>query len=151
MSQNTVVITLRDITSENWREVTRLKLGEGQEHFVAPNWYSIIQSHFEGGVAKAIYADEIVVGFTWYLLLEDKRHAYINRLMTGLEYQGKGYGRGAMALIIADCKAQPFVDTILISFEPENAVARKLYESLGFEDTGELDEDEMVFKMTVTR
>ena len=31
-----------------------------------------------------------------------------------------------------------------ISYEPENEIARKLYASLGFEETGEMDGDEIV-------
>jgi diamine N-acetyltransferase len=149
MPETTAAVRLLPVDKDNWRALTRLGLAEEQKNWVAPTWYTIIQSQFEGGELKAIYADDTPVGLAWYLLEEDKRRAYIIRLMTGLEHQGKGYGRVAMQHIIEDCKTRPFVDDIFISFVPGNDVARNLYLSLGFIDTGEMDEGEHVFKYPV--
>lgn len=151
MHETTQTISLRPVTLENWRAVVRLSLADEQKNWVAPPWYTIIQAGFEGGVLRAIYADETVVGQVWYQLEEDKRRGYINRLLTGLEHQGKGYGRAAMRIILDEISRHAFVDEIYISFMPDNTIARKLYMDLGFVDTGEMDDGENVFKLTVLR
>ena len=44
-----MAISLREIVRDNWRDVARLKLHEGQEKFVAPNWYSMLEALFSDG------------------------------------------------------------------------------------------------------
>lgn len=151
MPETPQTITLRDITADNWRAVAFLELAEAQKEWVAPPWYTILQAGYEGGVLKAIYADDVVVGQVWYQLEEHTRSAHINRLLTGLAHQGKGYGRAAMHLVLADCESLPFVDVVYISFVPGNDIARKLYLDLGFVDTGEMDDGEHVFKRPIVR
>lgn len=57
-------------------------------------------------------------------------------------YQGHGYGKKAMQLIIEEMRKIVDCKEIYLSTEPENALAIKLYESLGFRATGEIIEDE---------
>ena len=68
----------------------------------------------------------------------------ILRLMVHEKFQGKGYGRAALESMIAGFKADEDVKTVCISYEPYNEVARKLYASLGFVETGEMFEGETV-------
>jgi diamine N-acetyltransferase len=48
-------------------------------------------------------------------------------------------------------KAQPGYTAILISFVPENVAARNLYASLGFVDTGEIEEGEIVYRLPLDK
>jgi diamine N-acetyltransferase len=143
-----VSINLRDVNKDNWRQIVKLKLVDGQENFVAPNWYSILQAHFEFGYARAVYLDDTPIGFTWYGTNppEDNRW-WIIRFMIAADYQGKGYGRKAIEAVIADMRSHPTCKDIHISFVPDNVIARALYEKIGFVDTGEVDEDELVFRL----
>ncbi len=144
-----MTITLREVSGDNWRRVARLKLAEGQEHFVAPNWYSMLEAIFSNGElhSRAIYHDDMLIGYTMFGIDGATQHCWIVRLMTAQEHQGKGYGRQAMALIIDHMKQMYACKEIFISFEPENNVARKLYEGIGFEDTGRIEDDELVFRL----
>lgn len=141
----TSTITLQEITKDNWKQACKLKLKEGQEHFVAPNWYSIIEGLFEGFPIRAVYDGETMVGFTMYGYDSDENEHWIVRLMVDQEHQGKGCGRAAMHAVIDALKTQPGCEAIHISFEPENEPARKLYASLGFEDTGRVEHGETVY------
>lgn len=142
-------VTLRPVGADNWYDVTELKLAAGQEDFIAPNWYSIIQALFDDDEMRAIYADETLVGFAMWTLDYDEREAFIARLMVDKDHQRKGYGRAAMEILLDDLRDNRDIDEVFISFVPENAGARELYSSLGFEDTGEVDEGELVYKLNV--
>lgn len=88
-------ITLREITKNNWRECVDLKVGPGQENFVAPNLFSIAEAKFEPGwTPLAIYAGETLVGFTMYGQDERDGSYWIIRLMVDAAYQGRGAGQG---------------------------------------------------------
>lgn len=143
-------ISLRDITRDNWRECVRLKVADDQQQFVASNAVSLAQSKYEPeSVPLAAYDGETMVGFVMYHP-EDygiSQLWFIERLMVGQKYQGKGYGRATMETLIARLKAIPGYAAILISFVPENVAAQKLYSSLGFVDTGEIEEGELVYRL----
>ena len=147
-------ITFRPITADNWRQATQLKLKTGQENFVAPNWYTLLESIFDKYTAHVIYDGDVMVGMTMVGIadfaqdgLTLKGHEII-RLMIDAEHQNKGYGRAILQKIIADLKADPDCETIIIMFAPENDVARHLYSSVGFTDTGHVVDDEVVFVMS---
>lgn len=150
-----MAIRLEPITKDNWRKALRLKLDEKQKHFVAPNYYSILESIFEPEnlYSRAAYDGDEMVGFTMfgYDPETQPRRYWIVRLMVDLDHQGKGYGRAIMNAVIDILKQQPGCDAIYISFEPENDPARALYSSLGFVDTGTIEEGEVVYKLPLTQ
>lgn len=139
-------VTLRPITKENWQQAIRLKVKEGQDKFVAPSWYSILQAHFEDHTVRAIYAGETLVGMTMYNYMPAEKAGYISRLLIDREHQRKGYGAAAMELILADLQLLPACEYVYISFVPENESAQTLYAKLGFEDTGTVEDGEIVFR-----
>ena len=143
-------ITLRDITRHNWRDCVNLKVQPDQQHFVATNAVSLAQACYEPEwVPLAVYDDAAMLGFVMYgIALEDRQH-WILRVMVDAAHQGKGYGRAAMRELLARMRADPACDEILISYEPDNAVAEALYRSLGFEKTGAIVEGETVARLKV--
>jgi diamine N-acetyltransferase len=150
MTIETPVISLREVTPENFDEVIQLKVREDQKNFVASNLFSLAEARvFPLRSPLAIYAGEILVGFLMYTYLAETRRHWIFRLMIGAEHQGRGYGRAAMRLLIARMAALPGCAEIYISYEPENDVARQLYLSLGFRINGEIISGEEVAVITV--
>jgi len=111
----------------------------------------------------AIYHNEDVVGFAMmeYEAIDDDEFLFTEsgdkevysffRFMIGEQYQGKGYGRKAMEKILEFLKSFPQgkVDSIYLSYEPTNEVAKKLYESLGFVETGHIEDGEMVARLAI--
>ena len=49
-----------------------------------------------------------------------------------------------MNWILDRYRAEPRVKTLAINYEPDNEVARALYASLGFQETGEIEHGEVV-------
>ncbi|WP_290441087.1 GNAT family N-acetyltransferase [Clostridium algidicarnis] len=66
------------------------------------------------------------------------------RLMIDKKFQGKGYGRIAVLRLLDLIKEKYGEIKFYTSIEPENIVAQKLYESIGFKKTGEIMWDEEV-------
>lgn len=150
------MVTLRPVTLENRREIFKLDVTEEQRRFVASNLSSAATAWVlitNGGhpVTFAVYADETPVGFSLityginsYELPSVAEGNYnILRLMIDRRYQGKGYGREALRLILDYIRAFPLgpAELVWIQYVPDNLVAKKLYESFGFRENGEIAHD----------
>jgi len=148
-----MTVTLREITKDNYRAACKLKVGPGQEHFVASNAVSIAESKFfPKMVCLGIYADEVMVGFMMHGPEIGKEGQYwIIRLMVAADQQGHGYGRAAMQLIVDQFRADPTCKQLGISYMPDNVVGGRLYASLGFVETGEMDEGENIARLIFNR
>jgi len=141
------MVELRDITRANFDECIQLKVAADQAGFVADNLMSIAQSKVLPNLeVKAVYHGEEMVGFVMYGLESENGRYYLVRLMVGEKHQGKGHGRAATLAVIERLSAEDGCDEVYLSFVPENAVAEKLYDSIGFVKTGEIDEGEIVMK-----
>ena len=145
-------VELREVTRDNWLACVRLKVAESQTRWVASNAVSLAQSKYEPEcVPLAAYDGEAMVGFAMYRP-EDyglSKVWFIDRLMVGQDVQRKGYGRAIMTALLERLRAQPGFAVIMISFVPDNEAARRLYSSLGFEDTGVIEEGEIVFRLAL--
>ena len=145
------VISLREVTQDNLREVLRLKVRADQEHLVANNAVSIAQAHFEGDSAwfRAIYADETPAGF---VMIEDDRElheAALWRFMIDQRYQRLGIGWKALELVVAHVRTLPGVTVFETSYVPGVNSPAEFYHKFGFVDTGEMDEDEVVTRLAL--
>ena len=146
-------IYLKEIDENNLLECVLLSTNkDGKnyvfEEFVASNAFSIAQSKVQKGwTVKAIYDDDLMIGFAMYGYCYEYDFYEICRFMIDHKYQGKGYGRRALVKIIEEMKENEECKDIYISFDPKNNIARSLYESLGFKDTGKVLEEELLFKL----
>ena len=68
------------------------------------------------------------------------------RLMIDKRHQHKGYGRQAVAQALDFIRSAPCgkAEYCYLSYEPDNAVAKALYASFGFQETGDKDGDEVI-------
>lgn len=138
-----MTVTLQPLTRANLWDVVELKLHPGQENFVAPNIDSIANAYVEPTfVPLAVYAGDELAGFVMYGQHPETGAWWVIRLMIDRDHQGNGYGRAAMKAVIAMMIEEVGCDEIVTSFNPENAVAAGLYASLGFQPTGEIEDDE---------
>jgi diamine N-acetyltransferase len=67
--------------------------------------------------------------------------------MIDKEHQGKGYGYLAMEQVIAHVKTLPGAKELLTSYVPGDGNPSPFYYKLGFEETGEWEDDEKVLKL----
>ena len=94
-------VTLREITAATVRAICALEPSEEQKRFVAPNAVSIAQAHFEPNATfRAVYADELPVGFVMWKPADTPGVAYLWRFMIDRRHQRKGYARQAILLLI---------------------------------------------------
>ncbi|SDX05297.1 GNAT family N-acetyltransferase [Paenibacillus sp. CF384] len=154
------MITLRPITLENRRAIFNLEVSEDQRRFVASNLSSVASCYVlatNGGhpFPFAIYAEEQPVGFimlTYRITGYDElpsiaEDSYcILRLMIDKQYQNRGYGREAMIKILEFTRTFPAGPAryCWTCYEADNVVAKKLYESFGFRESGEISHNEPV-------
>ena len=74
----------------------------------------------------------------------DNNEYWIDRLMIDEKYQKNGFGKIAMEIIIEKIKQDKTQNKIKLSTDPENIIGRKFYSKLGFEETGEMHDDEVL-------
>ena len=131
-------VTLRDVTIDNFSECVALRVSDAQWNMVAPNVYSLAQAKVQPEcVPLAIYAGDTQVGFLMYALDRCDGNFWIYRLMVDERYQRKGFGRAALGKAIDRLGREPGCTRIMISLEPDNRIARRLYKEFGFVETGE--------------
>lgn len=155
------MIRIEKVTGKNVWDILRLSVKDEQKSFVADNHISIIEAYTSitgGGHAFSfgIYDDKIAVGFLMVGYDTDdywenppkiaKNNYNLWRLMIDKKYQHKGYGKTAVRLALDFIKTMPCgkAEYCWLSYEPENTVAKELYHSFGFAETGEMDEEEVI-------
>jgi diamine N-acetyltransferase len=144
-----VRIEPRDIDGSNFKDALDLEVTEEQSAWVAPTARYLALCAY-GGIwhPLGLYADEQMVGFAmWANDPSDGSH-WIGGFLIDRRQQGRGYGRAAMLAIIEYLRREQAASTLALSYQADNAVARRLYASLGFVETGERDGDEIVARLT---
>ena len=150
-------IRLVDINKSNWMDVIFMTTNpDGQaticEEFVASNALSIVQSVFEENwTVKAVYADNILVGFTMYGYNDKESFYEICRIMIDRKHQRKGYGKQALRLMIDELRQKSDCNGIYLSTDPNNRKAINLYEGFGFKNTGKEIDDETLYYLTINK
>ena len=148
-------IYLGDIDENNWEECIFLTTNKDGKHFVceefvASNALSIAQSKIQKGwITKAIYDESNMIGFTMYGYCYENEFYELCRIMIDHKYQGKGYGKLALQKIIEEMKKIKECNKVFLSFDPENKIGKRLYESLGFQDAGKVIDGEILYSLTL--
>lgn len=143
-----MTVSLVEIDKSNLEAVLSLKVAPAQNRLVAPVAVSIAEAHFEPRAwFRAIYANAEPVGFV--MLYEDDGHHYVWRLLIDTHHQGKGYGAQAMHLIIERARRAPGVGRVLLSYADRKGNAGPFYRRLGFRETGEIEDDEVVMELVL--
>jgi diamine N-acetyltransferase len=144
----TEAVGLREVTEDNLRTILSLAVAEHQEHLVADNATSIAQGCYAADAwYRAIYAGDRPVGFVMLSLQPEKPQYYVWRFMIDHRFQRMGLGRRAMEQIIAFVRGQPGAHQLLVSYVPEDGSPQPFYSGLGFVDTGEVHDGEMIMSL----
>lgn len=132
------MVHLKPVTMENLDAVLLLKVKDDQKRFVSSTAESLAQAYVcpKTAFPFAIYNDDIIVGFIMMGYYEEKKYYTLWKLMIDQQYQGRGYGKAALELGIAFLRERFRIKEIYTGVIPDNKVAKNLYQSVGFEDTG---------------
>jgi diamine N-acetyltransferase len=145
-----MTIALRPVDKDNFRQCIGLDVYPEQSDFVGSNVVSIAESKvYPHRVPLGVYNDDELVGFVMYSRSRKTLRYWIVRLMIDARWQGKGYGKAATRALIDLMKGCADCSEIFLCVVPENTFAQKLYSDLGFERTGEIDEGEIVMRLSL--
>ena len=135
-------IELKDVTKINWIDCISLSLHPEQEEYLASNVASIAESKFEpNNQLRAIYKQDQIIGFLAFCVEDDPPDPevyWIFRFMIDKNFQGQGYGKKALILVIEEIKKLG-AKRIKTMHKPKNKIAGKLYQNLGFSYISNLD------------
>ncbi len=141
-------VTLREITKDTVYPILKLAVDDSQKGFVAPNSVSIAEAYFdEAAWFRGVYAEDTAVGFVMLADLPEKPEYYLWRFMIDAQYQGHGFGRQAIELLIEHVKTRPNATELLLGVIQEEGGPQEFYEKLGFQLTGEYDDGEAIMKL----
>lgn len=147
------MICFKAINEENFDAVINMKRPDG-EHFVASNAVCLAQAWLyrdDGDVFPfAIYDDNRPVGFM--MLEEDMEDQRLDlwRIMFPPENEGRGYGTAAVRMMIEYARESGKYRHIGLLCSPENHRARRIYDKLGFEPTGEICYGDIEMRLDLT-
>ncbi len=155
------MLHLEPVNGRNVWEILALSVEDYQKSFVAGNDISIIEAYTTvtahgHAFPFGIYDGTTPVGFLmvgygvddyWTDAPEIARNSYnLWRFMIDKRYQRRGCGKAALQLALDFIRTYPCgkAEFCWLSYEPENAVAKRLYSSFGFTETGGRDGDELI-------
>lgn len=149
-------LRLEPITPESRDAVERLCTHHSQERFVAPMARSFAQALIPDVIAghpikpwmRAVVADDEIVAFMMVVEPEATHpEPYLWRLLIDRFHQRRGIGSAALGLLIQELRSQGH-HSLTLSYGIGPGSPEGFYRRYGFVPTGELDEDEVVAKLT---
>ena len=145
-------LCLAEITPANWRAAVEVR--EDQQQYVTPRDKLLARAYGfldDRSQARLILCEETPVGMAlWYDCPEENAYALIEFFIDG-RFQGQGYGRRAVELILEEMRRDGRYDQVVICYIRENTAAGRFWERLGFVlDPGEEEQAEPVMRRSLT-
>ena len=139
------MLRLFDVDETNWMEIRRLSVGMDQEGFLD----SAVGILARGYVYRAnrarvigIADDETTVGVALVKDLDEEPACYdLQQFLIDRRFQGRGYGTEALRLILAGLETERKYGCVEVCVKRTDAAALRVYEKVGFTDTGYVDPD----------
>jgi diamine N-acetyltransferase len=144
-------IDLRPVTADNFDAVIALQVADHQTGFLNSNVESIAWAYVAPECHPlVIYAGGTPVGLASYGYVPADGRCWIIHLMVDKDSQHRGIGRAALAQLLAHMAAESGGASIAVAVNPDNAVAIRLYETMGFDDTGQRQNGELILRRPAT-
>lgn len=129
------------VGTNNWRAVANLNVNKEQQQFIESTAFCLAESIFEEDrTSLALYDGESLIGYAmygWYC--DEEQSIWLDRFLIDTSFQGKGYAKPLLHLLIKYLHEHFHCKTIYLSIHPDNKFALRLYESIGFRLNGEID------------
>ena len=136
---------LISVTEENWMEIASLSVKEHQKGYVAPAIGILARGYVYRDCNGKVYAFEnegMIVGTALVREFTDEPLGYdLQQFMIDGRYQNRGYGTEALRLILDELRKENHFDHVELCVKKADSEAIRLYEKLGFTDSGYVDED----------
>ena len=125
-------LRLEPVTQENRLAVLSLRAGTGQEGFV-----ETVSACLDEAAQRADWRPVAMYGYFWEY--PPAGRVWLDRLLIDAARQGRGYGRAAVASLLARLAEEYGPRDIYLSVVDGNTAAARLYEAFGFVFTEERD------------
>ncbi|MBN2502249.1 MAG: GNAT family N-acetyltransferase [Anaerolineales bacterium] len=140
-------VSFKEVGEDSVWQVSLLSdtLAPIQENFVAPNAISLAEGLLsEKAWFRAVYAGTELVGFI--MLYGDAEEAvyFLWRFMIAGPYQGRGYAKEAIDLLVEYVRTRPNATELLVSYGQGEGSPEGFYRKYGFEPNGEIDDNEII-------
>ena len=145
------MIELREITKDNLDDVLSLDVSEHQKGYVSSTAASLAQAYVyrETAFPFAVYADNTLVGFIMLGYYQARNQYTLWKFLIDKKYQNKGYGKEALKQGIQYLQNTFHAKEIYTGVSIGNEQAKHVYKSLGFEETGLVEDDMEELKKTI--
>lgn len=139
------MLKLIEVNEENWLDFRSLSVSDAQKGFldspVGILARGYIYRHDRARVI-GITDDDTAVGIALVRDLDEEPACYdLQQFMIDARFQGKGYGTAALRLILSALEKERKYDCAEVCVKKNDAAALRVYEKVGFVDTGYIDED----------
>lgn len=138
------MVKLFDVNEQNWLKITALRVNENQKMFLDRAVGIVARGYvYRSCNAKVIgIADDgQVVGVALVKDMDEEPACYdLQQFMIDQHFQNRGYGTEALRLILSQLHREGKYASVEVCVHKEDAAALRVYEKLGFEDTGYVDE-----------
>ena len=143
-------LQIRSIEDDDdlWYAVVECRLAPGQEDYVNPAGFSIGRAYLaphDNLPCVICKSDGERIGYLVFRKWPGEGEAFNWSYYIDGSFQGLGYGKAAARLAVKLLKAVDPQMPIKLSTEALNVKAQKLYSSIGFVRSEELDGDDLVF------
>ena len=138
-------IKLVEVTEENWLEIARLSVHEEQKSFLAPPIGILARGYVYRGCNSRVWgiADgDQMVGVALVRDENEEPRCYdLQQFMIDQRFQRRGYGTESLRQILSVLEQERRFDCVEVCVKNTDTPALRLYEKIGFVDTGYIDPD----------
>lgn len=147
-SQGNQAIDVSPVNQSNWRAVVALEVAPAQQAFVAvPSYYLALCCYGGTWQPLAFTLADQVIGFGMWGVDPADSSCWLGGILIATAFQGRGHGKEAVRQTIATLSKTHGYKDFALSYAAENVRARQVYTSLGFQETGESQDDEWVARL----
>ena len=139
------MLKLVEINEDNWTDAVKLRVREEQRGYLDSALGILARGYvYRGSRARVLGVDEdgTLIGLALVKDLDEEPACYdLQQFMIDARHQGRGCGTEALRLLVAVLERERKYDCVEVCVKKADRAALRVYEKLGFRDTGYVDED----------
>jgi diamine N-acetyltransferase len=140
LDEITLSLLIKPCDIANRKQIENLSVSAAQRGLIESNRDSLNEAdQFQYWRPVGLYDNDLLVGFAMYGRCEEDSSVWLDRLMIASQFQGKGYGKKFLKLILRTIINEYHCSEIYLSYLPENQSVADFYASVGFKISGEKD------------
>ena len=139
------MLKLIEINEENFAEAASLRVREEQRGYLDSALGILARGYVYRASRARVFGienDGALVGLALVKDLDEEPACYdLQQFMIDRRFQGRGCGTEALRMLLSELEKERKYDCVEVCVKKEDAAALRVYEKVGFADTGYVDED----------